>query len=95
MRQRTCSEDRPLATFIVRSDGQHVTVSATEVGVAIAAVSAFASAASAYQSARSVALSHRPFVVGTITEIHLLRIWICQTSLCSRRVSEMTDLELP
>jgi hypothetical protein len=39
-------------------------MSATEIGIGIAAASAVASAASAASSARGVALSHRPFVVG-------------------------------
>lgn len=39
-------------------------VSGSDVAIGIAAASAAASAVSAYSSARSVALSHRPFVVG-------------------------------
>ena len=42
-----------------------VALSATDIGIAIAAISAAASAASAIASARGVSLSHRPFVVGT------------------------------
>lgn len=41
----------------------HAGISATDVGVGIAAISGFASAASARSSARGVALGHRPFVV--------------------------------
>jgi hypothetical protein len=40
-------------------------ISAIDLGVGIAAISALASAASARSSARGVALSHRPFVVGS------------------------------
>jgi hypothetical protein len=40
-------------------------MSAADIGIGIAAASAVASAVSAFESARSVALSHRPFVVGT------------------------------
>jgi hypothetical protein len=50
-------------------------VTAVDVSIAIAAGSAFASAVSAYQSARSVALDHRPIVVGDecreLTELYL------------------------
>lgn len=50
-------------------------MTAVDVSIAIAAGSAFASAVSAYQSARSVALDHRPIVVGDecreLTELYL------------------------